>query len=165
MTKSVGWEARKKNPERRGKEGGGVRGVPPPRSRMPSPLELVTFALHDRFDAGGLRFATFEFLDAQVQRYEGVEVTNEKGESKTPIHNDMEALHALSATSQVDLAGRIALNKQGEEVFNFGKHQGKKVAEVLAKEPSYYDWMLKSEFPLDTKRKLTEIRLRSLSQR
>ena len=109
--------------------------------------------------------ATFEILDAQVQRYEGVEVTNEKGESKTPIHNDMEALHALSATSQVDLAGRIALNKQGEEVFNFGKHQGKKVAEVLAKEPSYYDWMLKSEFPLDTKRKLTEIRLRSLSQR
>lgn len=40
-----------------------IRGVPLPRERMPSPLELVTYAFTPRLDAAGLRFATFEFLD------------------------------------------------------------------------------------------------------
>ena len=33
------------------------------------------------------------------------------------------------------------------EVFNFGKHKGKKVEDVFREEPSYYDWIMKSEFP------------------
>jgi DNA polymerase-3 subunit epsilon len=61
----------------------------------------------------------------------------------------------------VDLAGRMVMNSKGEEVFNFGKHKNKNVTAVLKDEPSYYDWMMNGDFPLDTKRKLTEIKLRS----
>jgi DNA polymerase-3 subunit epsilon len=77
------------------------------------------------------------------------------------IKNDMAVLHELTNQKMVDLAGRIVLNDKGEEVFNFGKHRGKPVAEVLQKEQSFYDWMMKGDFPLDTKRKLTKIRLRN----
>ena len=59
----------------------------------------------------------------------------------------------------------MVFNELGEEVFNFGKHNGKRVADVLKAEPSFYDWMMKAEFPLDTKRRLTEIKLRALTQR
>jgi DNA polymerase-3 subunit epsilon len=48
------------------------------------------------------------------------------------------------------------------EIFNFGKHKGKVVAEVLKSEPQYYDWIMKGEFPLHTKQKLTEILNRTL---
>ncbi|NBP71236.1 MAG: 3'-5' exonuclease, partial [Cytophagia bacterium] len=61
-------------------------------------------------------------------------------------------------------AGRIVRNSKGEEVFNFGKHKGKAVSQVLKEEPSYYDWMMNGDFALDTKRKLTEIKLRNFNK-
>ena len=51
----------------------------------------------------------------------------------------------------------MVFNEQGEEVFNFGKHKGKKVEDVFTVEPSYYAWMMQGDFPLYTKRKLEEI--------
>ena len=54
----------------------------------------------------------------------------------------------------------IILNDDGLEVLNFGKHKGKTVEEVFTKEPSYYSWMMNSEFPLHTKKVLTNIKLR-----
>ncbi len=104
--------------------------------------------------------ATFEVLIAQIERYAGVMLKNEKGEDYEPVQNDMEVLHKLAAGRSVDFANRMTLNAKGEEVFNFGKHINKRVADVLKQEPSYYDWMMKGEFPLDTKRKLTEIKMR-----
>lgn len=109
--------------------------------------------------------ATYEVLNAQVKHYEGVTIKDAKGTSSAPIVNDMEILHQLTASRNVDLAGRMVFNEAGEEVFNFGKHNGKRVTDVLKQEPSFFDWMQKSEFPLDTKRKLTEIKLRGLTQR
>jgi DNA polymerase-3 subunit epsilon len=47
--------------------------------------------------------------------------------------------------------------EKGVEVFNFGKYKGKAVADVLRNEPSYYDWMMKGDFPMHTKQKLSEI--------
>jgi len=49
-------------------------------------------------------------------------------------------------------------------VINFGKHKNKLVQQVLKDEPSYYDWVMKGDFPLDTKRKLTEIKLSSFNK-
>jgi DNA polymerase III subunit epsilon len=109
--------------------------------------------------------ATYEVLNAQVKHYEGVAVKDDQGNLITPVVNDMDALHALTATRNVDFAGRMIYNETGEELFNFGKHNGKRVLDVLKQEPSFFDWMMKGEFPLDTKRKLTEIRLRALTQR
>lgn len=105
--------------------------------------------------------ATIEVLKAQVAKYEGQEVTDGLGKKIGVILNDMESLNQLSSSQQVDLAGRMIYNQKGEEVFNFGKHRMKSVAEVLRQEPSYYDWIMKGDFPLDTKRRLTEIKLKS----
>ncbi|TAE34303.1 MAG: 3'-5' exonuclease [Cytophagales bacterium] len=103
--------------------------------------------------------ATFEVLNAQVARYSGLPAKDEAGRDVL-FQNDVDFLHALTLNKNVDLAGRMIFNDKGEEVFNFGKHKGVAVLDVLKKEPSFYDWVLKGEFPLDTKRRLTEIRLR-----
>ncbi|MFT4834815.1 MAG: DNA polymerase-3 subunit epsilon [Flavobacteriaceae bacterium] len=105
--------------------------------------------------------ATMEVLVAQIEKYEDQHVVDLLGKDLGIIKNDMAVLHELTNQKMVDLAGRIVLNDKGEEVFNFGKHRGKPVAEVLQKEQSFYDWMMKGDFPLDTKRKLTKIRLRN----
>ena len=72
--------------------------------------------------------------------------------------NDIEALSRFTANSQwADLAGHIAYDKQHREVFNFGKHKGKPLEEVFTSEPAYYDWIIKSDFPLYTKALVTEV--------
>lgn len=106
--------------------------------------------------------ATMDVLLAQIERYENQEVTDGLGNKVGVIKNDMEELNKLTATEMVDLAGRMVKNDKGEAVFNFGKHKNKPVLTVFKEEPSYYDWMMKGDFSLDTKRRLTEIKLSSL---
>ncbi len=96
--------------------------------------------------------ATYEILKAQLDRYDDLE-------------NDIEQLAGFSSfNDNVDFAGRIILNEKGVEIFNFGKHKGKPVEKVLEEEPSYYSWMMNGDFPLDTKRVLTEIKLRTFGK-
>lgn len=121
--------------------------------------------LKDAHSAEADTLATYHVLNAQVERYAGVEMKDEQGKPYVPIKNDMSILHELTATKIVDFAGRMVFNNKGVEVFNFGKHKDRPVSEVLDKEPGYYDWMLKGDFPLDTKRKLTEIKLRKFNMR
>ena len=78
-----------------------------------------------------------------------------------PVKNDIEALHDFTCMNKnADLAGRIIFNDKGIEVFNFGKHLGKPVESVLKAEPSYYSWMMNGDFPLYTKKVLTDIKLK-----
>ena len=57
-------------------------------------------------------------------------------------------------------------DENGNEVFNFGKHKGKKVEDVLSKlDLGYYDWMMKSDFALNTKQVLTQIKARMLANK
>lgn len=104
--------------------------------------------------------ATLEVLNAQVQKYANTAVKDEKGQETFPIQNDMQVLGDLTKNNMVDFAGRMVL-KEGKPVFNFGKYIGRSVLEVLKSDPSYYDWIMKGEFSMDTKRKLTEIKLGS----
>lgn len=105
--------------------------------------------------------ATYEVFLAQLKKYENTEVTDAKGNLVKPVKNDMQALSELTAkTKNVDLAGRIIFNDAGVEVFAFGKHKDKPVVEVFEKEPSYYSWMMNGDFPLYTKKIITQIRLR-----
>ncbi len=93
--------------------------------------------------------ATYEVLKAQLDRYDDLE-------------NDIEKLADYSSYNDfVDFAGRIILDENGVEIFNFGKHKGKPVEKVLEEEPSYYSWIMNGDFPLYTKKVLTEIKLRS----
>jgi DNA polymerase-3 subunit epsilon len=94
--------------------------------------------------------ATIEVLFAQVARYE-------------KLGNSVESiLSVIGEDKIVDYARRFTFDDKGIEVFNFGKFKGRSVADVLKTEPHYYDWMMKGDFPLHTKQKLTEILNRSL---
>jgi DNA polymerase-3 subunit epsilon len=108
--------------------------------------------------------AAMAVLLAQLEKYEGLEVTDASGRKIGDIRNDMDVLGKLISADMVDLAGRMIKNEKGEEIFNFGKHKNKKVAAVLKEEPAYYDWMMNGDFPQDTKRKLTEIKLRGFKR-
>jgi len=108
--------------------------------------------------------ATMEVLFAQLDRYDGRDVTDGLGKKIGEIRNDVDTLSKITASDLVDLAGRMVKNSKGEDVFNFGKHKNKTVTEVFKIEPSYYDWMMNGDFPLDTKRKLTEIKLREFKK-
>src|SRR5215212_6195340 len=88
--------------------------------------------------------ATSEVLEAQIERYPQL------GSSLDTI------LGFLGEDQIIDLARRFVMEK-GVEVFNFGKHKGKPVADILKAEPQYYDWMMKGEFPMNTKQKITEL--------
>lgn len=105
--------------------------------------------------------ASMEVLIKQIEKYDNQDVTDVSGNHLGKIKNDMEALGDLATAGMVDLAGRMILDQQGQPIFNFGKHRLKPVLQVLRDEPSYYDWMMNGDFPLDTKRKLTEIKLKS----
>lgn len=92
--------------------------------------------------------ATYEVLKAQLDRY------------PDDLKNDMDFLAEFSTkTKNLDYAGRIVMNDKDVAVFNFGKHKGTPVTEVLQKEPSYFSWMMNGDFTLDTKKVLTEIKL------
>ena len=108
--------------------------------------------------------ATMEVLIAQVERYNGMDVTDGLERKVGEIRNDVDTLNKLTASGLVDLAGRMVRNEKGIEVFNFGKHKNKPVLSVLKDEPSYYDWMMNGDFALDTKRRLTEIKLKSFNK-
>ena len=121
--------------------------------------------LQDSHSAEADTQATMDVLVAQVQRYEGQQVTDALGKPMGEIKNDMEVLAKLTSSELVDLAGRMILNNKGEELINFWRHKGKKVTDVLKAEPSYYDWVMNGDFPMDTKRKLTEIKLRDFNKK
>ena len=107
--------------------------------------------------------ATYEVLKAQVIKYNEQDVLDPLGNKLGTIKNSMKTLHDISVSKMVDLAGRMVLNDDNVEVINFGKHKGKPVERVLKEEPAYYDWIMRGDFPLDTKRKFTEIKMRSLN--
>ena len=97
--------------------------------------------------------ATLEVLKAQLDRY------------PEDLQNDVEFLSPFTMQQRnLDLAGRFVYNEKDEVVINFGKHKGTPVAEVLKKEPGYYDWVMKADFPEDTKRHLTRLRFKLASE-
>ncbi|MCP9749697.1 3'-5' exonuclease [Ferruginibacter sp. HRS2-29] len=94
--------------------------------------------------------ATIEVFEAQVERYE-------------KLGNTVDSILATIGEEKiVDYARRFSFDDKGVEVFNFGKYKGKSVIDTLKNEPQYYDWMMKGDFPMHTKKKLTELFNRAL---
>lgn len=94
--------------------------------------------------------ATLDVFIAQMERY-------------NDLKNDVNFLSEFSRAGEfelVDLAGRLARNKKGEVIYNFGKHSGKSITDVMKIEPGYYGWMLDADFPLYTKKCLRQEMLR-----
>ena len=109
--------------------------------------------LENAHTAAADTMATYEVLQAQLDRY-------------PELQNDIAFLSDFSSyNNNVDFAGRMIYNDKKEEVFNFGKFKGRLVEDVLKNEPGYYAWMMNSDFPLNTKQKLTEIKLRNFNKK
>jgi len=93
--------------------------------------------------------ATLEIFHAQLERY-------------PDLGNSIESvLKVIGEDVIVDFARRFTI-ENGVEIFNFGKHKGRPICDVLKAEPQYYDWMMKGDFPMHTKQKLTEIYTRTM---
>ena len=91
--------------------------------------------------------ATVDVLEAQLDFY-------------PELQNDIQYLSDFSTSgNNIDFAGRIVKNDKNQPVFNFGKYKGQSVKEVLAKDPSYYTWMMQGDFTLNTKQVLKKIKL------
>lgn len=109
--------------------------------------------LIDAHSAEADTVATYEVLLSQLDRYPELE-------------NDVKKLAEFSTHKKtVDFAGFIVLDEDQEEIFSFGKHKGRKVLEVLDKEPGYFGWILNADFPLYTKKVLTQIKLSRLNNK
>lgn len=105
--------------------------------------------LVDAHSAEADTLATLEVLEAQLEMYADC------------LENDVDFLSDFSTQAQfVDYAGRVVYDERGVEVFGFGKHKGRPVADVFRSEPSYYSWIMNGDFPEYTKKVVTEIRLR-----
>lgn len=108
--------------------------------------------LEDAHSAEADTRATFEVLESQIERY-------------PELQNDVEYLSEFSAnTRNMDYAGRFVYNDKDEVIVNFGKHKGKLLATVLQQEPSYYDWIMTSNFTLDTKQVLTKFKIEQMKR-
>ena len=95
--------------------------------------------------------ATYQVLKSQIEKYDELE-------------NDVSKLSAFSTRRKsVDFAGFVIVDADGDAAFNFGKHKGKKVVEVLERESGYFSWLLNADFPRYTKKVLTSIRLETMN--
>lgn len=91
--------------------------------------------------------ATYEVLKAQLDRY-------------AEVQNEISWLAQFTRrNNNVDLAGRIVMNEDNVEVFNFGKYRGRPVADVLRYDRGYFDWIMQGEFPQNTKQVLMRLKL------
>lgn len=97
--------------------------------------------------------ATWEIIQSQLDRYSNLEP-------------NIDYLHKFSGQNNLaDLAGRLVYNDKQEVVFNFGKHKGKRVEDVFKSDYGYYDWMMQGDFPLQTKKVLTQIKLNAINNK
>lgn len=109
--------------------------------------------LIDAHSAEADTIATYEILKAQIEKYDDLE-------------NDVQFLSDFSQHyTNADFAGFIGYDENQDEIFKFGKYKDKRVADVLEKDLGYYNWIQNADFPLYTKKVLTAIQLRKLSQK
>jgi DNA polymerase-3 subunit epsilon len=101
--------------------------------------------LHNAHSAEADIQATVDVLMAQLERYPKLG------------HTIDSILNVIGEDRIIDYARRFVYDDKGVEVFNFGKYKGQSICDVLKREPHYYDWMMRGDFPLHTKQKLTEL--------
>ena len=89
--------------------------------------------------------ATYEVLKGQLDKYQGT------------LKNNIDALSAYSNRKNIDFAGYLVRNDDGQAIINFGKHKGKTAREVFKTERSYFSWIQNGAFMLDTKRQFARL--------
>ncbi len=95
--------------------------------------------------------ATVNVFRGQLDRYAGADFEKEDGTLIQPFA-DIDAVAAFCKDDRyLDATRRLKRGPDGTPHFNFGKHAGKPVAEVFAKEPSYLRWILEKDFTTEVK--------------
>ena len=101
--------------------------------------------LQEAHSADADTIATYEVLKAQLDKYDD-------------LTNTVEFLSEFSTQKKsVDMAGFIVYDDNGREIFTFGKYKGQPVEDVMKRDSGYYGWIQNADFPLYTKKVLSEI--------
>jgi DNA polymerase-3 subunit epsilon len=137
------------------------------RNRKLIDVQKIFHQMEQRTLAAAYKFYCNKSLDnahsAEVDAAATAEILNAQLEKYPQLGNNIDSvLKAIGEDNLIDFARRFIYDDKGKEVFNFGKHKGRPIADVLKAEPQYYDWMMKGEFPMNTKQKLTEIYTRTM---
>ena len=109
-------------------------------------------------DAGNDVRATKVIFEGQERKlYDDIESQITDGESSTSeLVEDM--LYELSGTKQmVDIYNKLKRDNEGYLIFNFGKHNGKRIID----EKQYAGWILDNEFPTQVKSLIREEQTRN----
>lgn len=97
--------------------------------------------------------ATYEVFCAQIDKYDDLE-------------KNIDFLSNFSKQKKnLDLAGFIYENSDGNPTFSFGKYKGKELDFVIDKDPGYFSWILNADFPRYTKNILNKIRLSKINNK
>ena len=97
--------------------------------------------------------ATYEVFCAQIDKYDDLE-------------KNIDFLSNFSKQkNNLDLAGFIYENSDGNPTFSFGKYKGKELDFVIDKDPGYFSWILNADFPRYTKNILNKIRLSKINNK
>lgn len=97
--------------------------------------------------------ATIDVFIGQLDRYEGVDMLDEDGNTaEAPVKRNVQALHEFTNDNRfLDATQKMRMDHNGVAVFNFGKYMGQPVAETLSKDKQYYNWILNKEFTSQVK--------------
>ena len=109
--------------------------------------------------------ATLEIIEKQIEKYNQSEVLDNKGNVLGKISDSIDSIGSIINNNIVDISGRIIKNSDGKEIFNFGKYKNQLVETVFKENPQYYHWMINNDFPLHTKKKISEIKLRNINEK
>jgi len=105
---------------------------------------LSFFCGREHTDAHGAEAdaqATLDVIKGQFRRYDD-------------LPRDMETLdRQFNATDpfNADRSGRLRW-VDGELTINFGKKKGERVKDLVTTDPGYLKWILRGDFPMDTRR-------------
>ncbi len=116
--------------------------------------------MENAHDAGADVNATYNVLEAMLDKYEGVDfIDKDDTVIPAPIVNDIESLYRFTTdSSEVDFMGLIKYNEQRVPIFNFGKYHGKSVGESLLQDANYYNWIMNTgDFTADTRNTIKKI--------
>lgn len=137
---------------------------------FPAPGTLIfdsykIFSIKERRDlTGALKFYAGEAMEGAHDAGNDVLATEKVLKGQFAMYDDLremdsEALHEFcnDGKKPLDIAGKIVLNEQGVAVYGFGKDEGKTVQD----NPGFGLWMLKNDFPSDTKKVLNQLLIRA----
>jgi DNA polymerase-3 subunit epsilon len=112
-----------------------------PRNLSAALMEYCGVEHEDAHDAMGDVLATVQVLAGQFRKHPDLPTDMDTLDREFNQHDP----------TSVDRSGRLKW-VDGEVTLNFGKFQGRRLRNVIREEPGVINWLLRSDFPEDTKR-------------